>query len=65
MFERITSLVVNDKGEYSKIHVFAFALAGLHVCALILWLVLIARQRPPSLRELDDRVRASKDEKDE
>ena len=65
MFERIASLVVNDKGEYGKIHVFALGLAALHVCALVLWLVLIARQRPPSVRELDDRVRASKDGKGE
>ncbi len=65
MFERIASLAVNDKGEYSKIHVFALGLAALHVCALVLWLVLIARQRPPSVRELDDRVRASKDGKGE
>ena len=35
MFERIASLVVNDKGEYSKIHVFALGLAALHVLSLI------------------------------
>jgi len=38
---------------------------GRWLAASVVWLVLIARQRPPSVRELDDRVRASKDGKGE
>ena len=53
--ERIASLTVNSKtGEYSKIHIFALALAALHVFALILWLVLTVRQRPVSVRDRVD-----------
>lgn len=53
--ERIASLTVNNKtGEYSKIHIFALALAALHVLALVLWVTLTVRQRPVSVRDRVD-----------
>ena len=48
-----------ETGAYSKIHVFAFFLASLHVAALALWIVLVVRQRPANAA---DRVDPSKDD---
>jgi len=51
---------VNAKtGEHSKIHIFALALAALHVLALVTWVALTVRQRPVSVR---DRVDPDKEE---
>jgi len=58
--ERIAGLTVNAKtGEHSKIHIFALALAALHVLALVTWVALTVRQRPVSVR---DRVDPDKEE---
>ncbi|CAL56829.1 unnamed product [Ostreococcus tauri] len=55
----VMDLLHKDDGTYSKVHVFAFVLAALHVGALGLWVYLTVRQRPATASE---RVDPSKDD---